>query len=62
MIFFIHKDQVPRDRFVYCTYAQFVCNLHPQKAEKHRTRMALGGNKINYSGDVKTPTAGMLLG
>lgn len=32
MIFFIHKLQVPRDRFLDCTYPQFVCNLCPQKA------------------------------
>ena len=34
----------------------------PRKGKKQiRTRYSVGGNKINYPGDVGTPTAGMLL-
>ena len=32
-----------------------------RKDEKNRTRFVVGGNRINYPGDVGTPTADMLL-
>ncbi len=60
-IFFINKNDVPADRFKDTTYVKFVCNVRPQKAEKNRTRMTAGGNRINYPWDVGTPTADMLL-
>ena len=60
-IFFIHKHEVPADRFKDVTYVKFVCTVRPQKAEKNRTRMTLGGDRINYPGDVGTPTADLLL-
>jgi hypothetical protein len=33
-----------------------VVSLRPQKKETHRTRLTVGGNLIDYSGDVSTPT------
>jgi hypothetical protein len=36
-IFFIYKHQVPQDRWKDVTYAKFVCELKPNKAEMHRT-------------------------
>ena len=60
-IFFINKEEVPLDRVLDVTYAQFVCNIRPEKEEKNRTRCVAGGNKINYPFDVGTPTADMLL-
>ena len=59
--FFIHKHEVPQDRFKEVTYGKFVCTVRPQKAEPFRTRLTLGGNRIKYPGDVGTPTADMLL-
>ena len=59
--FFIHKHEVPQDRFKEVTYGKFVCSVRPQKAEPFRTRLTLGGNRITYPGDVGTPTADMLL-
>jgi len=58
---FIRKDQVPKDRFKDVTYGKFECTVRPQKAEKHRTRLVVGGNRIKYPGEVGTPTAEMLL-
>jgi hypothetical protein len=49
-LFFIHKAQVPQDRKV--TYANFVCNIRPQKTETHRVRMTAGGDKLDYPGDA----------
>ncbi len=43
-IFFIHKEDVPADRFKDTTYIKFVCNVRPQKEEKNRTRMMAGCN------------------
>jgi hypothetical protein len=41
------------------TYARFVCSVQPQKKDTNSTRMAVGGNLIDYDGDVYTRTAGM---
>ena len=58
---FIPKYLVPEDRIMDVTYGKFVCNIRPEKDEVHRTRFVVGGNRINYPGDVGTPTADMLL-
>ena len=60
-IFFIRKHEIPEERFNDCTYGKFVCVVRPQKAEKNRTQLTVGGNRINYPGEVGTPTADMLL-
>lgn len=52
---FISKTDVPAGRSE--TYARFVCDVRPQKEEKERTRLTVGGNLINYPGDVSSPTA-----
>ncbi|EJK74979.1 hypothetical protein THAOC_03312, partial [Thalassiosira oceanica] len=49
--FFIHKQEVPQDRFKEFTYGKFVCTVRPQKADPFRTRLTLGGHHINYPGD-----------
>ena len=58
---FIPKQQVPEDRMKDVTYGKFVCNVRPEKDEVNRTRFVVGGNRINYPGDIGTPTADMLL-
>ena len=58
---FIHKHEVPRDRMKDVTYGQFVCMVRPEKTEKNRTRFVVGGDRINYPGEVATPTAEMLV-
>ena len=57
---FIHKRDVPSIRMKDVTYGQFVCCIRPEKAEAHRTRFVVGGNRINYPGKVATPMAEML--
>ena len=32
-----------------------------RKAEQHRTRFTVGGDRVNYPGEVATPTADMLV-
>ena len=43
------------------TYRQFVYMIRPEKAEQNRTRFTVGEDRINYSGEVATPTAEMLV-
>ena len=59
-LFFIHKHEVPPERWKDMTYARIVCNVRPQKAETNRTRLTMGGDKINVPMDCGTPTANLL--
>ena len=43
---FIAKEQVPDNRFRDVTYGKFECTIRNEKAEKHRTRLVIGGNRI----------------
>ena len=58
---FIHKHEVPQDRFKDVTYIKFVCTIRTEKKDPYRTRATMGGNLINYPDDVGTPTANLLL-
>jgi hypothetical protein len=43
------------------TYGQFFCMVRPEKAEQNRTRFTVRGDRINYPGEMKTPTTEMLV-
>ena len=58
---FIHRRDVPKNRMKDVTYGQFVCSIRPEKKEQNRTRFTVGGDRINYPGEVATPTAEMLV-
>ena len=51
------KERVPTGRTVQSE--RFVCDDIPQKEEKHRARIAVGGYHINYPGNVTTRGADM---
>eukprot|EP00804_Cyclotella_cryptica_P009172 CCRYP_003222-RA/>CCRYP_003222-RA protein AED:0.45 eAED:0.45 QI:0/-1/0/1/-1/1/1/0/129 len=57
---FIRKRDIPKDCIKDITYGQFVCTIRPEKKEPNRTRLMVGGGRINYPGEVATPTADML--
>ena len=57
-VFFIPQEKLPAGRTV--TYGRIVAEIIPQKAETHRTRITVGGNSINFPGDVTTPTADII--
>ena len=59
-IFLIPKYKVPAGRKVTVTYRRIVTDLILHKAETHRTRLTVGGNLINFLGDIKTPTADLI--
>ena len=52
---------MPNDRQKDVTYGSFVCNVRNEKSEKNRTRFVVGGDRINYPGEVATPIADMLV-
>ena len=56
-MFFIPFSQVPKDKRP--TYARFVCSYRPQKAEPYRTRITVGGNLIDYPGNLSMKVADM---
>ena len=53
--FWITHDQVPADK--KATYARIVAEDRPHKAVTKRIRLTVGGNRIEYSGDVSTKTS-----
>ena len=42
---------------LYSSYERIVVDYRPQKEEPHRKKLTVGGNLINYTGDIITPTA-----
>merc|ERR1711966_284779 len=56
-IFFVPKSEIPRDRLKDVTYARIVVDYKPNKLEKNRTRVTVGGDRINCPFDCGTPTA-----
>ena len=58
---FIRKKDTLSSRSKDVTYGSFVWNVRNGKPEKNRTRLVVGGDQINYTGEVATPTADMLV-
>jgi hypothetical protein len=52
--FFVELTNIPKDRKI--TYGKIVCDYKPHKKEKERVRLTVGGNRLDYSGDVATST------
>ena len=56
-IYFIDYALIPKDRRSDITYGQILVEYLPHKTEPNRKILTIGGNLINYPGDVSTPTA-----
>ena len=54
-IFFVPKSKVPRNQRV--TYRKIICDYKPTKAQKERTRFTVGGNFLDFTGNLSAPTA-----
>jgi hypothetical protein len=52
--FFVELTNIPKDRKI--TYGKIVCHYKPHKKEKERVRLTVGGDRLDYSGDVATST------
>ena len=59
-IFFIHKKEVPANRRQDITYGCIVVSYRPTKKDPNRTRLTIGGDRINYPGNCGTPTVNLL--
>ena len=57
-MFFTTKDRIPKDRKI--TYANFICNIRPQKSETHRVHLTAGGVKLDYPGNPCSPAVSLL--
>jgi hypothetical protein len=50
-----NRKNIPNDRKI--TYGKIVCDYKPHKKEKECVRLTVGGDRLDYSGDVATSTA-----
>ena len=57
MLFIPHK-LVPKNKKV--AYSNMACDYRPDKEEKFRVRLTLGGDVLEYYGDVSSPAASLL--
>ena len=55
---FIAKHEVPPYKKV--TYANLVCDYRPSKDDPYRTRLTVGGDRLDYFGDSASPAASLL--
>ena len=56
-VFFVAKSSIPHDRKV--TYAQMVATIRPTKAKVNRVRVAVGGDRLDFSGATTTHCASL---
>ena len=54
-VMFIPKSKVPKDKKV--TYGKIVCKMKPEKEEKERTRLTVGGNLLDFTSNLNVQTA-----
>ena len=59
-IFFIDKADIPKNRWKDVTYGRIVVSYRPEKSDPNRTRLAVGGDSVNYPSDCRTPTKDLL--
>jgi hypothetical protein len=57
---FIDYNEIPRDRRKDVTYARICADYRPEKSDPNRIRITVGGNLVNYPGDVGIKTADLL--
>ena len=59
-IFLINKADILVDLWKDVTYGRIVFSYRPEKSDPNRTRLTVGGDRVNYNGDCGTPTADLL--
>ena len=57
----IRFEDIPANRRKEITYTKVVCKVRPEKRNPNRTRITIGGNRINFPSDIGTPTASLEL-
>ena len=60
VFFMTHEEikRIPKDRTV--TYTRIVVDYRPQKDDPNRVRITVGGNLIDYPGELTTRTADLI--
>ena len=58
-IYFIDKSEIPEDKLRQVTYAQIVVDYKLHKAEKNRTRVTVGEDRIHCDYYISAPTCGL---
>jgi hypothetical protein len=53
--FFVELKSIPKDQKI--KYGKLVCDHKPNNAEQERVRLTVGGDRLDYSGEVATSTA-----
>jgi hypothetical protein len=53
--FLIELKNIPKTRQI--TYGKIICDCKPHKKGNKRVRLTVGGDKLDYSGEVATSTA-----
>jgi hypothetical protein len=53
--FLVELASIHKDRKI--TYGKLVCDYKPNKTEKHRVRLTVGGDILAYNGETATSTA-----
>ena len=54
-VILILKYQVPKDKKV--NYGKIVCEMKPEKEDKERTILTVGGNLLDFTSNLSSPTA-----
>ena len=49
----ILKNQIPEEKMRDVTYCKLVYNIRLEKDKEHRTRLVIGGKRINYLRDME---------
>ena len=55
-MFLIDHDKFTKDRLKDVSYGSIMMDYRPKKEEPNRKILTVGGNLIDYTGDVSTPT------
>ena len=56
-IFFIHPSSIPKNKKV--TYMRLVASIRPLKAETHRVRVTISGDRLDYDRFIYTVLASL---
>ena len=59
-IFFTNKADIPADFWKDVKYRRIVVSYRTEKSDPNFSRLTLGGNRVNYPVDCKTPTTYLL--
>ena len=57
--FFLHPSRIPKDEKITCI--KLDVKIRPLKAETHRVRATMGGDRLEHEGSISTVPATMTI-